>query len=112
MNEILGRRTLRDKDYVFRQGDQGSSAFILQTGTVEIVIMTDNGEKVLAEIGQGGIFGEMALIDDQPRMASARVKGTATIVTVTKQMYEQKLKKTDPFIRALLRIVVETARSR
>ncbi len=110
MNEILERRTLRDKEYVFRQGEQGSSAFILQSGAVEIVVTTDNGEKFLAEIGPGGIFGEMALIDDQPRMASARVKGAATVMTVTKQMYEQKLKKTDPFIRALLRIVVETAR--
>lgn len=110
MNEILERRTLRDKEMVFRQGEQGSSAFILQSGIIEIVRMTENGETVLAEIGQGGIFGEMALIDEKPRMASARVKGSATIVTVTKQMYEQKLKKTDPFIRALLRIVVETAR--
>lgn len=110
MNEILERRTLRDKEMVFRQGEQGSSAFILQSGIIEIVRTTENGETVLAEIGQGGIFGEMALIDEKPRMASARVKGSATIVTVTKQMYEQKLKKTDPFIRALLRIVVETAR--
>lgn len=110
MSDILERRTLRDKDMVFRQGESGSSAFIVQSGAVEIIRLTENGEQVLAQIGEGGIFGEMALIDDKPRMASARVKGGATIVTITKQMYELKLKKTDPFIRALLRILVETAR--
>jgi CRP-like cAMP-binding protein len=52
----------------------------------------------------------MALIDDKPRMATAKVRGGAAIVTVTKAMYEQKLKNTDPFVRALLRILVDTVR--
>ena len=52
----------------------------------------------------------MALIDDKPRMASARAKGNATVVAITKQMYHEKLKQSDPFIRALLRILVETVR--
>lgn len=110
MNEILERRSLRDKDMIFRQGESGSSAYIVQNGAVEIFRVSENGEQVLAEIGEGGIFGEMALIDDKPRMASARAKGAATIVTISKQMYEMKLKKTDPFIRALLRILVQMAR--
>ena len=72
--------------------------------------MVDDKFKVLGIIGTNGIFGEMALIDEKPRMATAKVKGGAIIMTITKMMYESKLKSTDPFIRALLRILVQTVR--
>lgn len=110
MADILERRSFKDGETVFREGELGSTAFIVQAGKVEISRTDDGDEQVLAVIGTGGIFGEMALIDDKPRMASAKVKGGATIVTITKQMYESKLKSSDPFIRALLRILVETVR--
>ncbi len=111
MSEILERRVMRDKDVVFREGEQGSTAYIVQDGEVAITKIIGGVEEELAVIGRGGIFGEMALIDDKPRMATARVKGNATIMTVSKQLYSEKLKKTDPFVRALLRILVETVRS-
>jgi CRP-like cAMP-binding protein len=110
--DILERRTLKNGDTVFREGEQGSSAFVVQQGEIIIEKMVDGEQKVLATIGPGGVFGEMALIDEKPRMATARVKGGATVMTITKAMYQDKLKKTDPFIRALLRILVETVRER
>ncbi len=110
MADILERRTLKDGETVFREGEPAGSAFIVQTGEVVITRLIGGVPTELAVIGQGGIFGEMALIDDQPRMATAKVKGGATVVTVTKMMYEQKLKNTDPFVRALLRILVDTVR--
>ncbi len=112
MTDILERRTLKNGDTVFREGEQGSSAFVVQQGEVVIEKMVDGEQKKLATIGPGGVFGEMALIDEKPRMATARVKGGATVMTITKTMYQDKLKKTDPFIRALLRILVETVRER
>ncbi len=110
MSDILERRSFNDGETVFREGELGSTAFIVQSGDVEIFRLHDGKEQVLAVIGAGGIFGEMALIDDKPRMATARAKGGAIIVTITKQMYETKLKSSDPFIRALLRILVQTVR--
>lgn len=110
MSDILERRTLKNGETVFREGEAAGSAFIVQSGEVVISRVIDGVPTELAVIGQGSVFGEMALIDDQPRMATAKVKGGATIVTVTKSMYEQKLKNTDPFVRALLRILVDTVR--
>lgn len=111
MADILERRTLKGGDTIFRKGEAGSSAYVVQAGEVIITKLIDGEEVVLGTIGVGGIFGEMALIDDLPRMATAKVKIGATIVTISKAMYQDKLKKTDPFIRALLRIMVETVRS-
>ncbi|MEX0693765.1 MAG: cyclic nucleotide-binding domain-containing protein [Rhodospirillales bacterium] len=112
MADILERRTLKSGETIFREGEVGSSAYVVQSGEV-VISKNINGEEVtLGTIGVGGIFGEMALIDDLPRMATAKVKTGATIVTISKAMYQDKLKNTDPFIRALLRIMVETVRSK
>ena len=108
--DIIERRSFKDGETVFREGELGSTAFLVQSGDVEISRMVDDNVKVLGIIGTNGIFGEMALIDEKPRMATAKVKGSAIIMTITKMMYERKLKSTDPFIRALLRILVQTVR--
>ena len=108
--DIIERRSFKDGERVFSEGELGSTAFLVQSGNVEISRMVDDKFKVLGIIGTNGIFGEMALIDEKPRMATAKVKGGAIIMTITKMMYESKLKSTDPFIRALLRILVQTVR--
>ena len=109
-DNVVERRTLKTGDHVFREGEPGSNAFILQSGAVEIYKEIDGADTVLATIGAGAIFGEMALIDAQPRMASARMSEAGTVIVVTTMMFEMKMKKTDPFIRGLLNILVENLR--
>ena len=108
---LLERESFSVDQSIFRDGDAGDRAFIIQTGQVEIIKEVDGKERVLGTIGKGGVFGEMALIDDQPRMASARATEATTLIVVTRMIFEQKLAKTDPFVRALLRILVENVRS-
>jgi CRP/FNR family cyclic AMP-dependent transcriptional regulator len=111
VSDIIERRSYKAGETVFREGEQGSSAFVVQSGEVVISKVVDGKDQELAVVGKGGIFGEMALIDEQPRMATAKVRDGATIMTISKLMYNDKLKQSDPFIRALLRILVETVRS-
>ncbi len=109
---ILQRQTLQAGDRIFKEGDEGHLAFIVQTGEVEIFKTIDGVETVLGRVGQGGIFGEMALIDSQPRMAGARASKGSTIIVVSRATFEQKLNKADPFIRGLLNILVNHIRSK
>jgi CRP/FNR family cyclic AMP-dependent transcriptional regulator len=111
VSDIIERRSYKAGETVFREGEQGSSAFVVQSGEVVISKVVDGKDQELAVVGKGGIFGEMALIDEQPRMATAKVRDGATIMTISKLIYKDKLKQSDPFIRALLRILVETVRS-
>ena len=95
-------------------GRRGASIDILKNereGEVEIVKVIDGVEQVLGTVGQGGIFGEMALIDAKPRMAAARAARGTTIICVSQQMFDDKLKKSDPFIRGLLNILADNVRS-
>ena len=110
MSQFVERTTYQAGDFIFKEGDQANSAYIVQSGSVQIVRRVDDDYQVLADIPEGGIFGEMALIDDSPRSAAARMKKGGTLVVVNRGTFETKLKKTDPFIRTLLKIFVETIR--
>ena len=110
-DSILQRQTLKAGDMIFKEGDEGNMAYVVQSGEVEIFKIIDGVKTVLGRVGQGGIFGEMALIDSKPRMAAARASKGSTIIVVTRAMFEQKLNKTDPFIKGLLNILVDNIRS-
>ena len=61
-------------DYVFREGEFGQTAYIIETGTMELTKYTGDEHTVLTELEKGALFGEMAIIDNSARSASARAK--------------------------------------
>ena len=108
--QILDRKAYGTGDVIFKEGEEGRCAYLVQTGNVEIYKRGYGGETVLGTIGPGGIFGEMALIDGSPRMAGARAGEHTVVVVVGRSQFEEKLRKTDPFVRALLNILVRNVR--
>ena len=109
---VYDRHAFAEGQTIFTEGDVANRAFIVQEGRVEIFRRTDDGEEIcIGSVGIGGIFGEMGLIDDKPRMATARAAVNATVIVVPKMTFEAKLAKCDPFIRGLLGILVNTVRS-
>ena len=76
-------------DYIFREGEFGQHAYIINSGTVELVKFTGNQQSVLAELEKGALFGEMAIIDSSARSASARAKTECVLKVVS----EEQLKK-------------------
>ncbi len=86
MSENLNLRT---GEFVFREGETANYAYVLVEGNVEIVKSTGDGYLTLTTIEKGAIFGEMALIDGQPRSAGARVSKDAVITEVNAQTFIQ-----------------------
>ncbi|CAK0774842.1 Cyclic nucleotide-binding domain-containing protein [Azospirillaceae bacterium] len=105
------QHTFREGDIILRENDPGDCAYIIQSGEVEIFRGWGGARNVLAVIGPGGIFGEMALIDNKPRMASAMALRATICLVVPVEVFHDRLEKSDPFIRALLRILVNNIRS-
>jgi CRP/FNR family cyclic AMP-dependent transcriptional regulator len=110
-NDGAERRGYKENHFVFREGETGDLAFIVIEGVVQIFKTSGDRQVLLGTITKGGMFGEMALIDDQPRMASARVDGgPATMLLVSRLMFEKKLNGLDPFSRGLIKILSAKAR--
>ncbi|HVI52024.1 MAG TPA: cyclic nucleotide-binding domain-containing protein [Candidatus Sulfotelmatobacter sp.] len=111
-HEVLDRRVYAAGEMIFKEGEVGRRcAYLVQSGKVEISKKTAEGQaRVLGYITDGGIFGEMALVDNKPRMAMARAVDSTTVIIVTEATFEDKLRKTDPFIRGLLNIFVRNIR--
>jgi len=81
--KILDRLVIAEGSTVFNEGDRGDRAYVVQEGIIEIVRDDEHRNPVvLGIVEKGGIFGEMALIDDQPRMASARARVATTVIVV------------------------------
>jgi CRP-like cAMP-binding protein len=68
---------------VFRDGEPGDHMYAVLSGEVEIII---HG-KLVETVGTGGVFGEMALVDDRVRAASAVVKSEAKLVEIDKKRF-------------------------
>ena len=65
----------------------------------------------MAVLEPGNMFGEMALIDNKPRMASARTYGgPAKLLVVSQQQFSTMLKPVNPFVRKLLEILATHVR--
>ena len=69
-------KVYRAGEVVFEEGDPGRALFVVVEGAVEIRRATAQGVYVLDTLGPGDAFGELALIDDFPRSATARVVAT------------------------------------
>lgn len=69
---ILHHREYKTNEIIFNQGDVGLGMYIIETGSVEIVC--DPERHILAELQEGDFFGELALLDESPRSASAITK--------------------------------------
>ena len=67
----LRRRTYQRGEVVFHQGDPGDTLHLVLTGRVKVVLPAETGdEAVLAILGPGDCFGELAVLDGEPRSAS------------------------------------------
>lgn len=65
-------RVYQKGEVLFQEGDIGRALFILESGKVEIYkAAPDGSHQTLAEMGAGDYFGEMALLEERPRLASA-----------------------------------------
>ncbi len=84
--------TFQAGDYLFREGDLGTEMYIIQSGRVEITQSLEGGESILATLEKGDFFGEMALLEDLPRSASARSVAETRLLQFNGSTFDQMLR--------------------
>ena len=107
----LARETFPAGTVIFEEGSSGKIAYVVSSGLVELFKTTEDGEIVIGYAGAGDIFGEMAPIDAAPRMASARTIKETECILISETVFRDKLRRTDPFIRDILRVLAGSLRA-
>ena len=76
---------------IFREGDKSQEAYFILSGLVEITIQTAHGMQSLAKLGAGEIFGEMGMIMDRPRSATATALESTAVETIGENDFEREI---------------------
>jgi SulP family sulfate permease len=94
LERALVRRPMVSGERVFRTGDVGRELFIVGRGEVDIVLETGEGLHVrLATCGPGTFFGEIAFLDPAPRVADARCVVDGELLVLTRDAFDELLKR-------------------
>ena len=98
---------------IFNQGDIGEEAYMLNRGSVSITQSDTNTAACLplATLSSGSFFGELSLIDDHPRSASALALNNCELIVLSKQDFWKKVQQDASYIKSLLSILSQRLRN-
>jgi CRP-like cAMP-binding protein len=105
-NNIESRR-FKAGNTIFREGDEANELFVIKSGKVRIQI----GNRTLTELEPDSIFGEMALIDNEPRSATAIAVTDVELVPVGEKQFLFLVSQTPYFALKVMRVLVQRLRA-
>ena len=85
-------RTATAGTVLFREGEPGREMYVIQSGRVRLTRMLRGQEKTIAELPAGEFFGEMSIINDKPRTATATVVEDAQLLVLDPRTFEAMIK--------------------
>ena len=111
MSKKTTNKTFLPGDFIFREGEYGKVAYVIEEGDIELVKFTGEDYITLAEISKGALFGEMAIIDGSPRSGSARAKTSCVLREVSEEQLKQYLSASPQTSLDMMRRLAGYARS-
>ncbi len=91
---------------IFKQGDVGDFMYVIQEGEVDILLH----DKVVETVEPGGILGELALIDNRPRAATAVARTDCKIVPIDENSFAYMVQETPHFAIHVMEVMAERLR--
>ncbi len=91
---------------VFSAGDIGTEMFIVRSGSVVLKV----GDTVVETVEEGGVFGEMALIDPAPRSASAVAAADCTLARVNAYTFHQLVQRVPVLALEVMKVMARRLR--
>jgi CRP/FNR family cyclic AMP-dependent transcriptional regulator len=99
-------RSFKAGSVIFREGDEANELFVVKSGQVRIQI----GNRSVTELGQESIFGEMALIDSEPRSATATALTDVELVPISEKQFLFLVGQTPYFALKVMRVLAQRLR--
>ena len=103
-------RKFKKGETIFLKGAPSDCAFIISSGAVEIIESTVRGEKVIGQLTENEIFGEMGLIDGQPRSATARALKDSVVYVMTRNKFDLLARENPEALLPILKVLTSRLR--
>ena len=81
---------LEEGEYIFREGELGTEMFIIHEGKIEILNLMNGKEVAIAVLEKGDFFGEMSVLEDLPRAASARAATDCRLLQINGTTFDAR----------------------
>ena len=108
---LLSFRQLESGASLFHRGDPGNSMFLIDSGRIRISVKDADGhDAVLTELGPGEFFGEMVILDNQPRSADATVIESAKLAVLAREDLRSLVRKNPDIALAILTSMTQRLR--
>jgi len=105
-NNSTDYESFKQGEAIFNAGDAGELAYVVKEGEVDILV----AGKVLERVVPGGIFGEMALIDNKPRSASVVAATDCQLVPISENRFTLLVQQTPFFALEVMRVMADRLR--
>ena len=110
--KVIVERAFKAGDVIVREGELGVAFYVVAKGRVEVIKALGSGsEHVVATMGPGNFFGEMALFDNQVRSHSVRAIEDTECIMLTKWDFNAELATSSSIALALLAVLARRLRS-
>ncbi len=103
LSALLRSRRVDKGEVIFHQGDVGTSLFIIRKGQVAIRLSSDDGKEViLTLLDRGDFFGELALLDGEPRSTDAVAREESDLLILQREDFQRFLDSRPQVVKGLL----------
>jgi predicted CoA-binding protein/signal transduction histidine kinase len=109
--EIVEEVRLGAGQELFAEGSPGDKAYVIQEGELEIIKTSGERPVLLALRRSGEVIGEIALLEDEPRMASVRARGPAVLLAISQEQFNQLLNTSPSAVRTIMNTVLNRWRN-
>lgn len=111
LQDVMTTVRLNDGDILFRRGDPGDAFYIIESGQVRVFTYDEEGrELTLNTMGPGEGFGELALVDTQPRSASVSAIGATVLHRLSREDFLARVHTSPVLSQIVIRLLSQRAR--
>ncbi len=103
-------RRFDEGSVVFHEGEPGDCAYVIERGLIEVTTQVGEETRILGRLGPGEMLGEMSIIDDSVRSATATAVEETDATVVAREQFRTRVEEADPILRLLLNIILKRFR--
>lgn len=100
------KKVFKSGDILIREGETGDCAYVIEAGSVEILVTREGQTMQIGTRGPGSLIGEMAMIDDKPRTATIRALEDCQVMQISRDDFSRRVETADPVLKMVMRVIM------